>query len=109
MLFKRTILDEIQRLDPERDNQRIVFLTSFHEFPWDSKKSLEFAFFRTFAVPSVSALLDATGEFGTRPQKRYDDTNLLVFEIMEHGHESERGRRAIRCMNKIQPLSHDPE
>ena len=30
------ILNEIQRLDPERDNQRIMHLSFGYEFPWDS-------------------------------------------------------------------------
>jgi hypothetical protein len=101
MLFRRTLLEEIQRLDPEKDDQRILFLSWYHDFPWDSRKALEFALFRTFAVPSISALLDSTGEFFQRAQKRYDDTDLLIAEFVEHGYQSERGRRAIRRMNQI--------
>ena len=56
--------------------------------------------FRTFCVPSISALLDRTGEFRDRAQKRYDDTDLIVSEVMEWGYASERGRRAMRRMNQ---------
>ncbi|WNG42821.1 DUF2236 domain-containing protein [Archangium minus] len=101
MLFRRTILERIQRLDPERDAQRILFLSWYHDFPWDSRKALEFALFRTFAVPSISGLLDFSGEFVQRAQKRYDDTELLIAEFVEHGYDNERGRRAIRRMNQI--------
>jgi uncharacterized protein (DUF2236 family) len=52
-------------------------------------------------VPSIAKLLDETGEFGQRTQKRYDDTDLLIAEFLENGHSSERGRRAIRRMNQI--------
>jgi hypothetical protein len=62
---------------------------------------LEFALFRTFGIPTVSALLDKTGEFAHRAQKRYDDTDLLVSELMEWGYDSERGRRALRRMNQL--------
>src|SRR5947199_1215684 len=94
-------LDQIRALDPVRDHQRIVFLSTCCEFPFDTTRSLEFALFRTFCVPSVSALLDRTGEFANRPQKRYDDTDLLVSELMEWGYDSERGRAALRRMNRI--------
>lgn len=106
MFPRRTILDEIQRLDPEKDAQRILFLSWYHDFPWDSRKALELALFRTFAVPSISGLLDASGEFLQRAQKRYDDTELLIAEFLEHGYDSERGRRALRRMNHIHHRFH---
>ena len=53
-----TIRDQIQRLDPEKDNQRIVFLSTCYDFPFDTTRALEFALFRTFGVPSISSLLD---------------------------------------------------
>ena len=40
-------LREIERLDPERDCQRIVHLVFGYEFPWDSIRSLEIALYRT--------------------------------------------------------------
>jgi hypothetical protein len=76
-------LEEIKKLDPLRDHLRIVFLDSAYEFPFDITRALEFALFRTYAVPSIGALLDRTGEFKARPQKRYDDTDLLVSEFYE--------------------------
>jgi hypothetical protein len=35
------------------------------------------------------------------PQKRYDDTDIIVSELMEWGYDSDRGRRALRRMNQI--------
>jgi len=95
------VLDEIRGLDPERDDQRIVFLSTCYDFPFDTTRALEFALFRTFAVPSISKLLDRTGEFQNRAQKRYDDTDIIVSELMERGYESERGKRALRRMNQL--------
>ena len=94
-------LKQILALDPERDNHRIVYLTGFYEFPYDYTRATEFALFRTFAVPSISRLLDQTGEFYQRAQKRYDDTDLILSEISENGYDSERGRAALRRMNQI--------
>ena len=92
---------QIQSLNPETDHEQISFLLSCHVFPWDLERSLEFALFRTFAVPSISRLLADTGEFSKRPRKRYDDTELILFEILEHGMNSLRGKRAIRRMNSM--------
>jgi hypothetical protein len=103
---RATILDEILTLDPERDCQRIVFLTTCYEFAFDTTRSLEFALYRTYCVPSISGLLDRTGEFVARPQKRYDDTDLIVSELMEWGYDSERGRAALRRMNQIHSRFH---
>lgn len=94
-------LREIRSLDPLVDHARIVYLDTCFEFPWDTTRSLELALFRTFAVPSVAALLDSTGEFGRAAQKRYDDTDLILSTIVEAGYESEDGKRAIRRMNRI--------
>jgi hypothetical protein len=96
-----TVLQEIERLDPVRDHQRIAYLTSLHEFPWDTTRSLELALFRTFGVAKGTALLEGTGEFTKRTQKRYDDTVLILGEILEHGYDSQRGRTALRRMNQM--------
>jgi hypothetical protein len=65
---------QIATLDPQRDHRQIVFLLTAYVFPWDIERALEFALFRTYAVPSISGLLCKTGEFVRRPRKRYDDT-----------------------------------
>ncbi len=99
--MRRPALEEIHRLDPVRDHQRIVHLDACYEFPFDTTRSLELAFFRTFAVPSIAELLASTGEFTGRALKRYDDTDLLISTFAEEGHESPLGRAAIRRMNQI--------
>ena len=50
-------------------------------------------------MPRIARLLDGTGEFRNRAQKRYDDTDIIVSELMEHGYSSERGSRALARMN----------
>jgi ER-bound oxygenase mpaB/B'/Rubber oxygenase, catalytic domain len=93
-------LREIERLDPVADHLRIYQISAGYEFPWDYLRSLELALFRTYAVPSISTLLAATGEFRERPQKRYDDTALLMAELAAHGYDSPRGREALRVINR---------
>lgn len=97
----RRILEAISRLDPERDHQRIVFLSTCFDFSFDTTRALEFALFRTFAIPSIAALLDRTGEFRARAQKRYDDTDIVVSSLMELGYDSPDGSAALRRMNAI--------
>ena len=93
------VLREIERLDPERDHQRIMHLSFGYEFPWDSIRALEIALYRTYCVPTISKLLHSTGEFYQRAQKRYDDTSILVAEMCEWGYEEGRGREALERMN----------
>jgi hypothetical protein len=94
-------LREIRSLEPERDCRRIVFLDTFYEFPFDTTRALELAFFKTFASPTIAGLLHSTGEFTERGQKRYDDTDLLISAFAEDGWDGEVGKRALRRMNKI--------
>lgn len=95
------ILHSIEQLDPERDHQRIVHLSFGYDFPWDSIRALEIALYRTYCVPSISALLDRTGEFQKNTQRRYDDTSILVAEMCEWGYESGRGKEALERMNWV--------
>ncbi|KAA2266039.1 DUF2236 domain-containing protein [Solihabitans fulvus] len=94
-------LRRIESLDPIRDHQEIYRISAGFEFPWDYQRSLEFALFRTYCVPTISALLAATGEFERRAQKRYDDTALLMAELAAHGYDSARGREALRVVNRM--------
>lgn len=96
-----SVLQQILALDPVADHQRIMFLSCRCDFPFDTTRSLELALFRTFVVPSIGGLLDHTGEFGKRTQKRYDDTDLILSEIVEYGYDSDRGARAIARMNEL--------
>ena len=101
MHTNKPITKKIAQLHWEKDYEEIVALLSSYVFPWDFQESLEFALFRTYAVPSISKLLDRTGEFKNRTRKRYDDTELILAEIIENGIESERAKQAFRRMNAM--------
>ncbi len=94
-------LRRVEALDPELDAEEIYRITAYHEFPWDLEKALSFALFRTYAVPSIGALLARTGEFTGRTQKRYEDTALILEAALEHGLASGPGRDAVRRMNQM--------
>ena len=76
-------------------------LVGTYEYPWLIRKSLEFALFRSYGVPSISQLLDQTGQFKRHGQRRVDDTGLLLAEIVENGYDSPRGRQAIKTINRM--------
>ena len=95
------VLRRIEALDPARDCAEIYRLMGTREFPWDMTQALSFALFRTYAVPSIGALLARTGELTERTQKRYDDTVLILDAVLEHGTDSRQGRPAIRRMNQM--------
>ncbi|MEU6658312.1 oxygenase MpaB family protein [Streptomyces sp. NPDC046821] len=94
-------LRQILQLDPDTDWLTIYRLSSTLEFPWDYTRALELALYRTYAVPSIGALLDRTAELTERSQKRYDDTALLLDAVVEHGFDSVQGRTAIRRINQM--------
>lgn len=89
------------RLDPETDFRQIYRNAVAHEFPWDMNQALSFALFRTYAVPGIGSLLDATGQFTGNVQKRYDDTALLLEVPGEKGFEDPDARAAIRRINQM--------
>jgi hypothetical protein len=91
----------IGSLSAEDDFHEIYRILVAHEFPWDMTQSLSFALFRTYAVPSIGGLLARTREFERRPQKRYDDTVLILDAILEHGLDAGDGRAALRRMNQM--------
>lgn len=94
-------LHYIQSLDPAQDHSIICHLMAGYEFPWDLTRALEIALLRTFCVPSIAQLLDRTGEFQHHAQKRYDDTGIVVSEVLKQGYESPRGMAFIQRMNAI--------
>lgn len=93
-------LKHLQTLDPKADHELIHRISSDREFPWDYGRGLEVAIWRTCCVPSISETLDGSGEFALRAQKRYDDTRILLGEMVRGGYDSERGRQALRQINQ---------
>ncbi|WP_159943150.1 oxygenase MpaB family protein [Nocardiopsis sp. FR6] len=93
--------DEIHRLDAEADCVRIMQILNAHEFPWDMGRALGIALYRTYAVPSIGELLGRTNEFTGSTQKRYDDTALILNNMMRYGFEPGKGRDSLRRMNQM--------
>jgi hypothetical protein len=101
MFNKFKTLREIENLDPKTDYERIVYLVGSYENPWLVRLSLEFALFRTYAVPHTSRILAASGQFEGHGQKRYDDTATMIAALGERGITSDLGQQVIRRMNAL--------
>lgn len=101
-MFKSEALKKIESLHPEKDAWEIIRLSMYYEFPWDYNRALELALHKTYAVPSISATLARSKEFEKHAQKRYDDTDLLLSEVVEHGlDKGSRGWQALQQINWI--------
>jgi hypothetical protein len=98
---RRRRAEYLAELDPELHCQEIGYLLGSYEFPWDTKRALELALLRTFGIAKGTPLLVATGELVRRTQKRYDDTALLLAEVLENGFDHPRGRAALRRINQL--------
>lgn len=59
------------------------------------------ALYRTFAIPRIAELLHHTGEIERNPLKRSMDTGLIMYELIDAGVESDRGREVIRSLNRM--------
>lgn len=90
-------MDEVLTPEDEALARQLALVT----FAWDIERALEFALFRTYAVPAISGLLARTGKFEAETRRRYDDTELLLAEPMENGLGSDRGREAVERINAI--------
>jgi hypothetical protein len=86
---------------PHPDEYLTIFHRAFAALDWESHRAHEHAIFCTFAIPSISAILDQTGEFAHRGPRRYDDTVALLREIGRDGPDSPRGHAAIKHLNGI--------
>lgn len=83
------------------DDHAAVWRLAYVEFPYEFASAYALAILRTFAIPAAARLLHRTGEFERRGLKRFDDTDLLMSEILEHGPASERGSRALARIRAI--------
>jgi hypothetical protein len=101
-VLRRKRLHLISSLDPVGDALAVCRMTYFVEFPLLSKKALEFALFKTFAIPTISKVLAATRQFSPpNVTKRYDDTHIIVEELLLSHVDSPRGSLALRRLNFI--------
>ncbi|KII95824.1 hypothetical protein PLICRDRAFT_48769 [Plicaturopsis crispa FD-325 SS-3] len=70
---------DLDTLTPE-EAQSIIHLSGLWDMPGLSTYSLSFALFKTYAIPTISAILAATKELSSKEliPKRYADTEILI-------------------------------
>ena len=78
----------------ESNAEEVYRLLFSVEFPFVWLKGLELALFNTFPYAAVFERLSINEKFTTAPERRYDDTELLLREAWEHGLHSNRGKEA---------------
>jgi len=76
-------------------------IVNIHENCKSSHNLYLFYYSRTYAIPSISKLLNETSQFETVCGKRYDDTSLLLEEMNNNPLTSERSIEALERLNAI--------
>ena len=83
------------------DKQQIFKEIFTMEFPFMWSKSMEVAIINTFPHSSIYPRLSINNKFIDNPELRYDDSELIMREVFEHGVYSERGQKSIKRLNFI--------
>ncbi len=67
------------KLDAAKDCEKIHAHLCCYEFPWECYYGINFAFFRTFASPTISSLYHSTKFLEETSEKRVNDTDILTY------------------------------
>ncbi|KIW06963.1 uncharacterized protein PV09_02622 [Verruconis gallopava] len=89
------------------DDAQAILRSVFEcEFPFIGEKSLQFALFRTYGIPTISKLLVKTKQLSTKElaPRRLTDTAVLIAEFLGSPPSSERANTAIARMNYLHSL-----
>lgn len=85
----------------ELQYQEMVKYIANHDAPIDFLISGELAQIQTFAIPSISKLLNRTKQYNDNGLKRLDDTRAILTECMTDTVESDRGQHMVKHLNWI--------
>ncbi|OUS40117.1 hypothetical protein A9R00_07655 [Oleispira antarctica] len=91
----------LSQLNVEEHYQTIVKYLSDHDAPLDYLISGELAQIQTFAIPSISKLLQQTKQYQNNGLKRLDDTRAILTECMTDSVDSSRGQHMVEHLNWI--------
>jgi hypothetical protein len=86
----------------ERDHEPIMRCLVGLDFAWDYQRSMiDLVFMKGLAAPRIAGTIGGNRYLQARPQKRYDDTSIVMIELVKHGYSSARGAQMIARMNAI--------
>ena len=94
-------LRKLSQLNIEEHYQTIVKYLADHDAPIDYLISGELAQIQTFAIPSISKLLQQTKQYQNNGLKRLDDTRAILTECVTDSVESSRGQHMVKHLNWI--------
>ena len=94
-------LRKLSQLNIEEHYQTIVKYLADYDAPLDYLISGELAQIQTFAIPSISKLLQQTKQYQNNGLKRLDDTRAILTECMTDSVESSRGQHMVKHLNWI--------
>jgi hypothetical protein len=83
-MTRSQVVPLIQRLDPTRDYDRIVFLSTFYDFPYDSFVACNRVLMRAFTLPRISQVV-STLKFGRNSPVFYNKTVTGVLKLLWYG------------------------
>ena len=96
---RRAVLDELARLDPETDDQRITALCMGRVFgdPFFLGALFAEAFWRQAASPPIAKIMYRAnrGDTMTQPAKRVADSLVMLGIVYRHGWQSEIGAKTL--------------
>lgn len=81
----------------------IQHFISDSEFPALFEKGLQLALFRTYGIPTIAKLLNATGQLNKTENvgKRYADTSVIIVEIYSNPPDDPRSHEAFARLNYL--------
>lgn len=92
---------KLRQLNLEKHYQKIVKYLADHDAPLDYLISGELAQLQTFAIPSISSLLQRTKQYQNNGIKRLDDTRAILTECLSDSVQSPRGEHMVKHLNWI--------
>ncbi|KAI9273045.1 hypothetical protein BDA99DRAFT_477385 [Phascolomyces articulosus] len=101
--LRRKYPDPRIALNDSKVAAEVFDITFRKEFPALHHHAFELALLRSITIPSISKLLIATGEVFHRPQKREEDSYLILHEMLDvHPHvETLRGKNPNVTQDEI--------
>jgi len=87
--------------DPQKQCEAIYNHLCCHEFPWECYFAINFAFYRTFASPSIARLYHSTGNIINDAGKRVVDTDIMMHAWIDFGIDSKEGRESWEHLNRL--------
>lgn len=90
----------IEKLDAKEDALQIESILFGHVFPLDFFMAAEFAQLQSFTIPTISGLLQVTGEYERDNVKRLIDTQILMSRVIG-SIDTERGRAMADHVNQL--------